>query len=133
MEVNKIAVIGAGTMGHGIAQLFAVAGFQVALHDNDASVLESAIPRIQANLETCLDHNLFDADVAAAGFSLPLPEVIGQLLDRVVQDISCRKILLHLNQAAAHLDVNSPTNANRRLQVCGTHVFSRKRERCRQD
>jgi 3-hydroxybutyryl-CoA dehydrogenase len=33
MAVRTIGVIGSGTMGHGIAQVFAQAGFDVRLHD----------------------------------------------------------------------------------------------------
>lgn len=44
----KIAVIGAGLMGHGIAQIFAAAGHEVALHDPDARILGSAKDRIAA-------------------------------------------------------------------------------------
>lgn len=66
MEFNKIAVIGAGTMGHGIAQVFALAGFQVALTDSHPNVLGSAIPRIQANLQTCMEHGFVGKDEAAA-------------------------------------------------------------------
>ncbi|MHC4435247.1 MAG: 3-hydroxyacyl-CoA dehydrogenase family protein, partial [Planctomycetota bacterium] len=66
MRISNIAVIGAGTMGHGIAQVFALAGLQVALTDGDEQVLEKAKPRIQANLATCLDHGFVDKDKAAA-------------------------------------------------------------------
>ncbi len=65
MKINHVAVIGAGTMGHGIAQVFALAGLQVALADSDAGVLEKAIPRIQANLETCVEHGFISEDQAA--------------------------------------------------------------------
>jgi 3-hydroxybutyryl-CoA dehydrogenase len=44
----KIAVIGAGLMGHGIAQIFAAAGHPVALHDPDAKILASAPERVAA-------------------------------------------------------------------------------------
>lgn len=44
----KIAVIGAGLMGHGIAQIFAAAGHKVSLHDPDAKILASAPQRIAA-------------------------------------------------------------------------------------
>jgi 3-hydroxyacyl-CoA dehydrogenase len=64
-SVESIAVVGAGTMGHGIAQVFALAGFQVALTDNDAEVLRNAIPRIRANLETCLAYGFVGEDEAA--------------------------------------------------------------------
>jgi len=66
MKPDNIAVIGAGTMGHGIAQVFALAGFQVSLTDSDAKILENAIPRIRANLETFLDHGLVSKDEAVA-------------------------------------------------------------------
>jgi 3-hydroxybutyryl-CoA dehydrogenase len=45
---SQIAVIGAGLMGHGIAQIFAAAGHKVALHDPDAKILGSAKDRIAA-------------------------------------------------------------------------------------
>jgi 3-hydroxybutyryl-CoA dehydrogenase len=46
-----IAVIGAGTMGHGIAQVAAMAGYATRLTDADASVKERALARIAENLE----------------------------------------------------------------------------------
>jgi 3-hydroxyacyl-CoA dehydrogenase len=64
VRISKIAVIGAGTMGHGIAQLFALAGFHVSLTDNDVQVLGNAIPRIQANLETCCRQEFVGRDEA---------------------------------------------------------------------
>ena len=66
MRINQVAVVGAGTMGHGIAQVFALAGLQVTLADSDAEVLGRAIPRIQANLETCLGHGSVTEDRAAS-------------------------------------------------------------------
>ncbi len=44
----SIAVIGAGLMGHGIAQIFAAAGHPVVLHDPDANILASAPERVAA-------------------------------------------------------------------------------------
>lgn len=64
MGDKKIAVIGAGTMGHGIAQLFAVRGLEVALSDNNAEVLDKALPRIQANLRTCVEHGVIGDEEA---------------------------------------------------------------------
>ncbi len=66
MECNRIAVVGAGTMGCGIAALFAQGGFQVALMDTDPDVLKGAIPRIKAVTEACRDHGLVDAVEAVA-------------------------------------------------------------------
>jgi 3-hydroxyacyl-CoA dehydrogenase len=66
VKINHIAVIGAGTMGHGIAQVFALAGYQVTLIDNNAEILGKAIKRIQSNLETCINFGAINKDNAAA-------------------------------------------------------------------
>ena len=46
----NIAVLGAGLMGHGIAQAFAASGHSVAISDPDPSTLASTLQRIEANL-----------------------------------------------------------------------------------
>ena len=46
----KIAVIGAGLMGHGIAQVFALAGYAVTITDAHRPTLDSALMRISTNL-----------------------------------------------------------------------------------
>jgi len=50
-EKEKIAIIGAGTMGHGIAQVAAAAGYRVALHDVTAAAVEAGIAAVRANLD----------------------------------------------------------------------------------
>jgi 3-hydroxybutyryl-CoA dehydrogenase len=55
----RIAIIGAGMMGHGIAQVFALAGHDVTITDPIASVLDSAKDKIVANLRD------LDDDVSA--------------------------------------------------------------------
>lgn len=47
----KVAVLGAGLMGHGIAQSFMVAGFNVSIWDPDSATLAKVIPRIQEHLQ----------------------------------------------------------------------------------
>ncbi|HKD31668.1 MAG TPA: 3-hydroxyacyl-CoA dehydrogenase family protein [Xanthobacteraceae bacterium] len=59
MSKPRIAVIGAGLMGHGIAQVFALAGHDVIITDNHVLALASAKDRILANLKDLRD------DVAA--------------------------------------------------------------------
>lgn len=50
-QVNTIAIVGAGTMGSGIAQVAAQAGFEVILYDIKQEVLDKANVRIGANLD----------------------------------------------------------------------------------
>jgi 3-hydroxybutyryl-CoA dehydrogenase len=51
MAKPRIAVIGAGLMGHGIAQVLALAGHDVSIHDSVAANLDSAKARILGNLK----------------------------------------------------------------------------------
>lgn len=49
--IRKIAVIGAGTMGHGIAQVAAAAGSDVLLIDTTLELVERGLQRIRENLD----------------------------------------------------------------------------------
>ncbi len=50
-DIKKIAVVGAGLMGHGIAQEFAVAGYPVSLNDIDEERLIQAQNNVRNNLK----------------------------------------------------------------------------------
>ena len=50
-ERRCLAVLGAGTMGHGIAQIAAAAGYLATLYDVDMSAAEKGVVRIRENLE----------------------------------------------------------------------------------
>jgi len=60
-DVRKVAVIGGGTMGHSIAQVFAQAGIEVNLMDVKTEVLEQALRRMKGNLQTLADYGKLDA------------------------------------------------------------------------
>ncbi|KUO91351.1 MAG: 3-hydroxyacyl-CoA dehydrogenase NAD-binding domain-containing protein [Thermocladium sp.] len=51
MNIKTIAVMGAGTMGHGIAEVSAIAGFEVYLRDINQQILSRAIDNIKWSLE----------------------------------------------------------------------------------
>lgn len=50
-DISKVAVLGAGTMGHGIAHVAALAGFEVVMRDLEEEFLAAAMKKISANLE----------------------------------------------------------------------------------
>lgn len=50
-EIQRVAVLGAGTMGHGIAQVAAMAGYHVALRDTTADLVQQGLERIRNNLD----------------------------------------------------------------------------------
>jgi len=70
-DIERVAVIGLGTMGHGIAQTFAAAGCVVRGYDVSSEARASLIDRIAANLRS----------MAEAGLSLAEP--IGDIVARV--------------------------------------------------
>lgn len=51
MEIKKVAVIGGGTMGNGIAHVFALKNFQVYLTEMDENRFDKALSTINSNLE----------------------------------------------------------------------------------
>jgi 3-hydroxyacyl-CoA dehydrogenase len=62
--VRRIAVIGAGTMGHGIALEFAAFGYDVALHDRDPGQLERARHGIAEGLDRLVAVGRIPAEAA---------------------------------------------------------------------
>ncbi|MFQ5341082.1 MAG: 3-hydroxyacyl-CoA dehydrogenase family protein [Anaerolineae bacterium] len=65
-NIRRAVVVGAGTMGHGIAQVFAQHGLAVALVDLDEALLSQAIDRIRANLELLLELEMVTPEEAEA-------------------------------------------------------------------
>ncbi|MCH7631732.1 MAG: 3-hydroxybutyryl-CoA dehydrogenase [Planctomycetes bacterium] len=63
---KQLIVIGAGTMGRGIAQVFAQAGFDVCLTDAAPAALESAQAHIHKMLDRAVEKGKLDAGEAAA-------------------------------------------------------------------
>jgi 3-hydroxybutyryl-CoA dehydrogenase len=69
MEIKKIAVIGAGTMGNGIAHVFAQNNFSVNLIDVSQPQLEKALGTIGKNLERQLSKNTISAETKKSTLS----------------------------------------------------------------
>jgi 3-hydroxybutyryl-CoA dehydrogenase len=65
-NVRTIAVVGAGAMGHAIAQEFARVGYHVNLYDVTEDALAHALENVKANLELMVDAGLATAEEASA-------------------------------------------------------------------
>ncbi len=63
--IETIAVLGAGTMGRGIAHVAALGGFATRLYDVDAAVLEEAVAAIHRNLDRGVELGKVEAEAAA--------------------------------------------------------------------
>ncbi|WP_347711053.1 3-hydroxyacyl-CoA dehydrogenase family protein [Thermalbibacter longus] len=68
--MQRVAVVGAGTMGRSIAQVVAQAGLVVTLIDRESEIVRSALERIRAQLERAVERGRLDAEQASVALSL---------------------------------------------------------------
>ncbi len=66
---ERVAVIGAGTMGQGIAQVFATSGYAVTLIDTSSTVTDRAVAAISAALDRQVDRERMAADARDAALA----------------------------------------------------------------
>lgn len=62
MEIKKVVVIGGGTMGNGIAHVFAMKGFNVQLTETNKEFCDKAINTISKNLDRQIKKEIISAD-----------------------------------------------------------------------
>jgi 3-hydroxybutyryl-CoA dehydrogenase len=78
-SISRVAVIGAGTMGHGIAQVCAMAGYETVLFDPQPGATERALARIGENLDKGVERGKVAAgDAAGARARLHAGESLAQ-------------------------------------------------------
>ena len=65
--IRTVAVLGAGTMGHGIAQVAAQAGCDVHLADSLPGAAEAGLERIRKNLEGAVQRGKTTAEAREIG------------------------------------------------------------------
>lgn len=98
MEIKKIGVVGAGTMGNGIAHVAAQSGFDVVLVDVDQKFLDKALGTIKKNLgrqvekgkltQEQMDGTLGKIKTAA---SLEAVKDCGVVVEAVFEDLKVKK------------------------------------------
>ena len=106
MDVERIAMIGAGTMGHGIAQVCASNGYQVTLVDVDAEQLARALRAIEKsvtklNSKGHLTDEQRDAALNSISTATDLEEAAGAdfVVEAVVENVEVkRKIFSQLDE-----------------------------------
>lgn len=136
MDKARIAVIGAGLMGHGIAQVFALAGHEVTIYDAAAATLESAKARILSNLrdlgdaESAVERVTPQADLAAAVRNADY------IVEAAPEDLAIKQKLFAQIESAARPDAVLASNTSvipitqimqrlrRRERALGTHWWN---------
>ena len=61
-DIETVGVVGAGTMGAGIAQVTATAGYDVVMRDVEAEFVDDGFDRIEDSLDRLVDRGDIDAD-----------------------------------------------------------------------
>jgi 3-hydroxybutyryl-CoA dehydrogenase len=69
MEIKKVLVAGAGQMGNGIAQVTALAGYDVVMTDIAAAFVEKGMAAIKKNLDRAVDKGRLAADARGAALA----------------------------------------------------------------
>ena len=109
MTIQTIAVCGAGTMGNGIAQVAATAGFTTILYELNEDVLEKAKSSIAQNLQTAVEKRKLstadkDATLGRITFTNNLQQCVADLvIEAIIEKMEVKVSLF--NQLAA---VNTP-------------------------
>jgi 3-hydroxybutyryl-CoA dehydrogenase len=90
-DIQTIGVIGAGTMGNGIAHVAALRGFKVVLHDIDEGSLQRAIATVTRNLDREVAKSKISPDDKLSALSRIIPNQDAATLataDFVIEAIS---------------------------------------------
>lgn len=69
MEIQKVGVVGAGTMGNGIAQVFAAAGYDVLMRDIKEEFVARGLSTIKKNLDRMVSRNKMTAEAKDAALA----------------------------------------------------------------
>jgi 3-hydroxybutyryl-CoA dehydrogenase len=142
--IEVVAVIGAGTMGHGIAQVSAAAGYPVRLYDVDSQVAAAGVAKIERNLDEGIERGKVteaakrtalanlnptgDLDQACDGANLVIeavPEKLAlkhEVLGRAASAVAEGAILATNTSSLSIAAVAEPLPRPER--VVGTHFFN---------
>lgn len=119
-NARRAAVLGAGTMGHGIAQVAAMAGYATTLFDIDESVLARATDKVKANLDKGVEKGkveaeLRDAALARLGTSTDLERAVDGaelVIEAAPERMDLKKDLFAKVSAACPADAILATNTS---------------------
>src|SRR2546426_12202309 len=83
MTIKNITVLGSGIMGHGIAQVSAMAGYNVILRDIEKQLLDKAMEKIKWSLDKLVSKQKISEQESQKIFSkiTPKVELVGALKD----------------------------------------------------
>ena len=143
IPVNSVAVVGAGTMGGGIAIVFANAGFPVLLKEADQPGLDRGLATIQRNYQSSVKRGRFTQQFVDERLKLIQPTLsyddfgkVDMVVEAVFEGMALKKeVFTQLDRVCkpgailasntSTLDIDEIASATSRADaVIGTHFFS---------
>ncbi|HVX29392.1 MAG TPA: 3-hydroxyacyl-CoA dehydrogenase NAD-binding domain-containing protein, partial [Nitrolancea sp.] len=143
MDITRIAVVGAGTMGAGIVQVMAQAGIVVTMIDRDETILNRSLGTIQRDLSRAVERGRLspdDADIALSVIQVDtdiravddadlvieaVPEVLDLKLNvfRSMDEFAPAGAILASNTSSISI-TRLGAETKRPAQVVGMHFFN---------
>ena len=118
-DIKKIAVLGAGTMGPGIAQTYAMGGYQVTMWTRSESTREKAIESLKAQLDTFEAEDLLaepkDVILGRISFALTVEECVegaDMIQETIVEKADAKKELYEKLAGIVPADVIIASNTS---------------------
>jgi 3-hydroxybutyryl-CoA dehydrogenase len=143
MQVNKLGVIGAGTMGNGIAQLAAVIGCDVIMRDISGDFVERGIKNIDSFLSKSVEKGKLQADekISIMGRIKGTTDMsdlkdVDFVIEAVLEDLDLKKKVFQeldelcrpevvLSSNTSSMSITEIAAATKRPdKVCGVHFFN---------
>jgi 3-hydroxybutyryl-CoA dehydrogenase len=116
---KKVGVIGAGTMGAGIAQVFAQSGHQVVLVDVEQRFIDRGIATIKRSLDKFVEKNKITPDTAEAiqrritpSLSVEACQECGLVVEAVTEDVQLKRNLFTRLDAICQPETLLATNTS---------------------
>ena len=82
MKIERVGIVGGGTMGNGIAQVFAVSGYKVRLRDVGQPQIDRAVSTIQKSLAKFVEKGKLDQEASQAALTrIETTTELGDLAD----------------------------------------------------
>lgn len=100
-KISNVTVLGSGTMGHGIAQIAAMAGFKVFLRDVEQRFLDNAMDKIRWSLNKLVEKNKMTKESFEQTLSRLVPVIdlkeglkdADLVIEAVPEDLSLKRIV----------------------------------------
>jgi 3-hydroxybutyryl-CoA dehydrogenase len=142
--IKKVGIIGAGLMGHGIAQVFAVHGYAVTLMDVKDDLLYMAVQNIRSNLTLMVNHGIgrkedIEPAIKRISTTVELEEAADGadfVVEAVMEDLTLKQQIFQNLDACCPVETILATNTSvisiteiaeksvKRERILGTHFWN---------